>query len=321
MSTAQTVSSQGIHDRALNGVTKPLIRTFLGSIALVRSMTGFARQGIETPEGELTLELRAVNHRYLDLQFKLPEELRAAEPALRTAIGGAVGRGKVECGIFLKRSRGERTQVNLNKSALQGALTLIAEAREAAGELGPVNPIELLRWPNVLEEPPIETTALTDTALGLLDQALDEFNRMRAREGERMKALILERVDNIAQIASDVAGRRTEVVAAAEQRIRSKIEALAVEVDSARLATEVAVLAQKLDVDEELDRLQSHLVEVRDVLASDEPVGRRLDFLMQELNREANTLASKAADAATTSASVDLKVFIEQMREQIQNVE
>ncbi len=284
-------------------------------------MTGFARHTTETADGDLALELRAVNHRYLDIQLRLPEELRAAEPELRSAISAAVGRGKLECNIFLKRARDARQRTVLNREMLDTVLGLIKEVRAVDTNIDRVSPIDVLRWPDVLEEPPVEQSALTSDVQTLLDSALTEFNAMRAREGERMASVIQDRVVAIDKIADSVAERRVEVVTAMRERITEKVQTLAAEVDSARLATEVAILAQKLDVDEEIDRLKSHLVEVTSVLASDEPMGRRLDFLMQELNREANTLASKAADAVTTNASVDLKVLIEQMREQIQNIE
>lgn len=288
---------------------------------MVRSMTGFARHTKETADGDLVLELRAVNHRYLDVQLRLPEELRSAEADLRAAITKKVGRGKLECGVFLKRAKSSRQRSVVNHEALDSLLGLVKEVRAKDTNIDRVNPLDLLRWPDVLEEPAVEQSTLTEDAQALLISALEDFNAMREREGERMADAILERVSAIAAIAEQVGARREEVVAAMRERITEKVSSLATDVDPARLATEIAILAQKLDVDEELDRLQSHMVEVRSVLASDEPVGRRLDFLMQELNREANTLASKAADAVTTNAAVDLKVLIEQMREQIQNIE
>lgn len=284
-------------------------------------MTGFARASAETSQGELNCEIRAVNHRYLDAQLRLPDELRGDEADLRGQIATQVGRGKLECSLYLKRSGGAGQKTIVNPDVLKSLSDLLTKAATELPNTAPISALEALRWPGVLEEPAIETDQLLEAASRLLDETLLAFNAMRAREGNRLATLLVERLNTIASITATVTERRTEVVAAMRQRIEERIRSISSDVDPARLATEVAILAQKLDVDEELDRLASHLVEVREVLTRDEPIGRRLDFLMQELNREVNTLASKAADAGTTNASVDLKVLIEQMREQIQNIE
>ncbi|MEM7277816.1 MAG: YicC/YloC family endoribonuclease [Pseudomonadota bacterium] len=288
---------------------------------MVRSMTGFARATQSTEAGELSCELRAVNHRYLDTQVRLPEELRAAEPEFKTQLAANISRGKLECSIYLKRSGASSGRQQLNQDAIASLKQSLTELAGSMDGLKPVSPLEVLRWPGVLEDIPVESEALRAHADAILAEATEAFNRMREREGERLAQMLRERLEAIAVIAKDVRARRPEVIAAMRTKLQDRISSLAVDADPARLATEVALLSQKLDVDEELDRLDSHLIEINDVLGRDEPIGRRLDFLMQELNREANTLASKAADAATTNGSVDLKVLIEQMREQIQNIE
>ncbi len=288
---------------------------------MLHSMTGFARESLETEIGTLTWELKAVNHRYLDVQFRLPDELRGEEQALRKQAGEVVKRGKVECGLFFRRADAGQAELELNRD-LVGVLTeKVEELRVYSHDYGAVNPVDVLRWPGVMQQREIDVEPLFAEAGTLFEQALARFNATRRSEGERIHAMLSSRCDDIEKIAGDVRKRMPEVMDAVRQRQRERIEKLDVEADPARLEVELALIAQKLDVDEELDRLDSHVVEIRDVLGRSEPVGRRLDFLMQELNREANTLASKSADTETTKAAVELKVLIEQMREQIQNVE
>ena len=288
---------------------------------MLNSMTGFARETAETPFGTLTCELRAVNHRFLDVQFRMPDELRAKETDLRTAIGKVLGRGKVECSLHLRRESAGGTELSLNE-------TLVRQIAERAAEVSVLLPgasapgaIDVLRWPGVVTEPEIDSEPLYAAAAALMDKTLGSLAAMRASEGERIEALISSRLEEVLRIAASVRKRMPAVLDAVRVRQRERIDKLDVEADPARLETELALIAQKLDVDEEIDRLESHVSEVRRTFATKEPVGRRLDFLMQELNREANTLGSKSADTETTNAAVDLKVLIEQMREQIQNVE
>jgi len=284
-------------------------------------MTGFARQSADTAVGTLTWELRAVNHRYLDVQFRLPEELRPQERAFKQQVSGVLNRGKIECALHLRRAidQGEQMQLNADLVALIG--TRVTEISKALPATAAPSAIEILRWPGVIAESEIDAEPLAEEAGKLLDQALQGMVAMRASEGERIAEMLASRCDDIATLSTSVRERMPEVLAGAHAKQRERIDRLDVEADPARLEVELALIAQKLDVDEELDRLDSHLVEIRQVLASGEPVGRRLDFLMQELNREANTLGSKSADSATTKAAVELKVLIEQMREQIQNIE
>ena len=288
---------------------------------MLNSMTGFARETADTPFGTLTCEIRAVNHRYLDIQFRLPEELRAKEITLRNRIGDTLKRGKVECGLHLKRRSASDSELTLNRDLVGQLAARVDEIRTQLPDTASLDPVDILRWPGVVTEPEIDTEPLYDEAMTVLDRALTAMAEMRASEGRRIGDMIESRLGEVLDIAASVRERMPDVLDAVRAKQRERIEKLDVEADPARLETELALIAQKLDVDEEVDRLESHVSEVRKALESDEPTGRRLDFLMQELNREANTLGSKSADTETTKAAVDLKVLIEQMREQIQNVE
>jgi uncharacterized protein (TIGR00255 family) len=284
-------------------------------------MTGFARESVETALGTLTWEIRAVNHRYLDVQFKLPEDLRPKEQAFRQQASSVLGRGKVECGLYFRRAADQQTELQIDTELAELLGRRIAELSEVLPATAAINPIEILRWPGVMKQPEVDAEPLFDEASTLLDTALQAVNGMRQSEGRRIEEMLESRCADIEAIASAVRKRMPEVLAASRAKQKERIEKLDVEADPARLEVELAIIAQKIDVDEELDRLESHLVEIRDAIAGEKAVGRRLDFLMQELNREANTLGSKSADTETTKAAVDLKVLIEQMREQVQNVE
>ena len=288
---------------------------------MLNSMTGFAREVADTPFGTLTCELRTVNHRYLDVQFRMPEELRPQEPDFRARIGEALKRGKVECSLHLRRDSETRGELQIDEALVAQIAARSRELADILPETRPLDPIDVLRWPGVVAEPEIDTAPLLAEANRLLDATLASLSAMRASEGERIGEMLETRLAEILTISAAVRVRMPEVLAAVRSRQHERLEKLDVEADPDRLEVELALIAQKLDVAEELDRLESHVSEVRSALASGEPVGRRLDFMMQELNREANTLGSKSADADTTRAAVDLKVLIEQMREQIQNVE
>ena len=288
---------------------------------MLHSMTGFARQSVDTELGALTWELRAVNHRYLDVQFKLPDELRPQEQAFRQQVGDQLKRGKVDCAFRFRRVLDASTEMQLNDELVR---LLSARLKSIASELhdaDKVNPIDILRWPGVIQQSEFEVEPLYKAASDLLGAALDAMTSMRASEGERITSMLESRCADIENLAQSVRARMPQVLEASRKKQRERIDRLDVDADPERLEVELALLAQKIDVDEELDRLGSHVVEIRGSLAKDEPVGRRLDFLMQELNREANTLGSKSADTETTRAAVELKVLIEQMREQVQNVE
>ena len=287
---------------------------------MLHSMTGFARESAETDIGTLTWEIRAVNHRYLDVQFKLPEDLRPKEQAFRQQASAILGRGKVECSLFFRRAKSQDTEMQIDRELVELLGKRAAEVGELTGKTD-LDPIDVLRWPGVIQQPEIDVEPLFHEATRLLETTLAAIDEMRANEGARIGEMLESRCVEIGAISKSVRKRMPEVLDATRTKQRDRIEKLDVEADPARLEVELALIAQKLDVDEELDRLESHLVEIRDALAEEKPVGRRLDFLMQELNREANTLGSKSADKETTKAAVDLKVLIEQMREQIQNVE
>jgi uncharacterized protein (TIGR00255 family) len=291
---------------------------------MLHSMTGFARHTAELPDGVLTCELRSVNHRWLDIQLRLPDDLRPAESEFRKQIGAALKRGKVDCSLHLRRDPAVRAPLALNQPVLDQLHAAFTALAATFPNLRAPDPVELLRWPGVIEEPdgdPAAAALPVEAALQALDTALEALGAMRASEGERIAAMLELRCRDILSIAESVGVRMPEVLEAARARQKERLEKLDVEADPARVAAELALMAQKQDVDEELDRLTSHVSEIRQVIGSGEPVGRRLDFLMQELNREANTLGSKAGDPETTRAAVELKVLIEQMREQIQNVE
>ena len=288
---------------------------------MLHSMTGFARESVETDLGTLTWEIRAVNHRYLDVQFKLPEDLRPKEQAFRQQASSKLGRGKVECALYFRRAFNEDTEMQIDADLVELIGHRISDVTAKLPNVAAVNPIEILRWPGVVQQAEVDVEPLVAEAGKLLETALAAIGEMRASEGARIADMLETRCAEIAEIAKNVRARMPEVLAATRAKQKERIDALDVEADPARLEVELALVATKLDVDEELDRLESHLIEIRDAIAADKPVGRRLDFLMQELNREANTLGSKSADTETTKAAVELKVLIEQMREQIQNVE
>ena len=288
---------------------------------MLNSMTGFAREAAELPFGTLTCELRAVNHRYLDVQFRLPEELRPKEVELRRQIAAAVKRGKVECSLHLRRAFHASDELKLDQQLVRQISARIAELSDLLPETRALDPIDVLRWPGVVQEPEIDTEPLFTSTSELLAATLSALGEMRSNEGGRIADMLEIRCAEIIDIAASVKKRMPEVMDTVRSKQRERIDNLNIDADPARLETELALIAQKLDIDEELDRLVSHVSEIRAVLGKGEPVGRRLDFLMQELNREANTLGSKSSDTETTKAAVDLKVLIEQMREQIQNVE
>jgi uncharacterized protein (TIGR00255 family) len=284
-------------------------------------MTGFARQAAETDLGTLTWELRAVNHRYLDVQFKLPDDLRPKEQAFRQQVGETLKRGKVECAFRFRHAFDESSEMQLNDELVKLLSTRLKTIAAEIDHADDINPVDILRWPGVIQQSEVDMEPLFAAATNLLDEAIKEMSSMRASEGERIAAMLESRCADIDLLAKSVRTRMPAVLEASRVKQRERIARLGIDADPERLEVELALIAQKLDVDEELDRLDSHVIEIRETLAKDEPVGRRLDFLMQELNREANTLGSKSADTETTKAAVELKVLIEQMREQVQNVE
>jgi uncharacterized protein (TIGR00255 family) len=284
-------------------------------------MTGFARESAESAAGTMTWEVRTVNHRYLDIQFRLPDELRPAEADFKQQVAAILRRGKVECALHVRHSADSQSELKLDLDMIELLGTRISEIQNALPSTTTPSAIDVLRWPGVIAEPEVDAEPLGKEAAVLLDKALQSLAGMRQSEGERIGEMIASRCAEVASLAASVRERMPDVLEAAHAKQRERIERLDVEADPARLEVELALIAQKLDVDEELDRLDSHVAEIRAALDSDDAIGRRLDFLMQELNREANTLGSKSNDAQTSKAAVELKVLIEQMREQIQNLE
>jgi uncharacterized protein (TIGR00255 family) len=284
-------------------------------------MTGFAQSESVTQQGVLLWELRSVNNRYLEVQLRLPELFRPIENDVRQLAAARLGRGRVEASLSLRNPQGQPTASQLN---LVLARQIIAHAQTIADELknpAALNPVDLLRWPGVLEQEEQDLSALLPLALAGFEAALADLDAARGREGARIEEMFERRLAEIETSVATVIGRLPAVLARIRERMAERIAALGIQADSDRLEQEIALLAQKLDVSEELDRLTAHIAEFRSNLRSGAPVGRRLDFLVQELNREANTLGSKSADAETTRLAVDIKVLIEQVREQVQNVE
>lgn len=288
---------------------------------MIRSMTGFARRERQGPWGTLVCELRTVNHRYLEASLRLPEELKALDNEVRQAVAASLRRGKVDANLYLKSAVGTQRSLELDSQLLE---QLVARVEQVRGQLkypASVSPIELLRWPGIVREAEVDIRPVLTAALELLREALTELNDTRLREGQRIRELLLTRCSTMRTQVQTVRERLPEVSKRMRDRIVERIAQLGTTPDPERLEQELVLYAHKMDVDEELDRLGAHLEEVTASLNSPEPAGRRLDFLMQELNREANTLSSKSQDSETTRAAVDMKVMIEQMREQVQNVE
>ncbi len=284
-------------------------------------MTAFARVTGEKAGAELTWELRSVNHRYLEIFVRLPEELRALEPRVRERVNVRLGRGKLECVLRWRLAPQLADELELDPDRLKAVLDACREIETRSSEATSPGVMELLRWPGVVRDPEPETAPLQEFALASLEQALDELVATREREGEQTRELLSTRLDGIGQQVKKARKRLPEVQVKVRNKVQARLAELETQIDNDRVEQELVFLLQKMDVDEELDRLDGHVTETRRVLESDEPVGRRLDFLMQEFNREANTLGSKSADRETTAISVELKVLIEQMREQVQNVE
>jgi len=289
---------------------------------MTHSMTGFASVEVQTRFGRLSWEIRSVNHRFLEIGLRLPEEFRALEPAIRELLGEKLGRGKVDLTLRYNRSQdGGDSELVLDTGLVQRLLSLHGELQTLAGTSQEINLNDLLRWPGLVSEKPPDSEPLQQAAMELLADGIAELRASRHREGEKLLAMIMERLDGVEAVVSQVRGWMPEIREALRQRLLNRIADLPQPLDPGRLEQEVAFLVQKMDVDEELDRLDAHVLETRRVLATSDPVGRRLDFLMQEFNRESNTLSSKSVDNRSTQAAVELKVLVEQMREQVQNIE
>ncbi|WP_417227112.1 YicC/YloC family endoribonuclease [Amphritea sp.] len=287
---------------------------------MTRSMTAFARQEAQHEWGSLIWEVRSVNHRYLEPHLRLPESLREIEGPLREALRKKLSRGKVECTLrFVAEAQSQTLTVN---EAFARELLDAAQQMENLLQVSkPIDTMDLLRWPGVLQDTSLDMDAVKKAALSLFHTALDELIESRDREGVELAALIDQRLDTITEIVVDVRSKLPGILQAQRDNLKARLEEFKADLDQSRVEQEMVILAQKADVDEEMDRLNTHVQEVKRVLKSKGPIGRRLDFLMQELNREANTLSSKSIVTDTTQSAVELKVLIEQMREQIQNIE
>ena len=285
---------------------------------MVASMTAFARCEDSGDWGHAVWEIRTVNHRYLDISIRLPEELRVLEGSVRERISASIKRGKVECNLrYDTDSVADDISVNarLTEKIIQASRVLPVDNPL------PINPIDILRWPGVIDKNTPDLERVGNHLINLLDQALQGIVDNRRREGEKTGRMIEDRCDLSLQQVKQVRGKVPEIIASLSERHKARVQELDLELDNGRVEQEIALLSQKLDVAEELDRLETHIHEVKRVLTETEPMGRRLDFLMQEMNREANTLGSKSAHVDTSNASIELKVLIEQMREQVQNIE
>ena len=288
---------------------------------MIYSMTGYAALSEELALGTLSVEIRSVNHRYLDLTFRLPDEYRSFEPGLREIVAARLTRGKVECRIGLQRSPESQGSLQLNTALLDQLVELDRRVRERLPAGATLSVSEVLRWPGVLETDALPLEELREQTHALLGRTVDEFTQSRAREGEKLKALLLDRVTRMEELVQRVKPKIPLLVTAYQERLGSRLRDVLAEVDEDRIRQELVLFSSKVDVEEELSRLVAHLSELRRILTQGGAVGKRLDFLMQELNRESNTLGAKSVDIDVSQTSVELKVLIEQMREQVQNIE
>ena len=288
---------------------------------MIVSMTGFAAVAAELPGLSLAVELRSVNHRYLDVAVKLPDELRALEPGLRERIAAELKRGKVECRVALARAAAGAADVAIDRARVARLAAAAAEIRQLVPDAASLSAAEILRWPGVLTEPSVAPEALADAIHRLVDEALADLAAARAREGAKLQAVLLARCADIEAQVARVAPRIPALHAAYVEKLGTRLKEAGLDPSEERLKQELALFATKIDIAEEVARLATHVTEVRRVLAQGGSAGKRLDFLAQELHREANTLGSKSVDAELSQASLELKVAIEQMREQVQNIE
>ncbi|NQZ53357.1 MAG: YicC family protein [Piscirickettsiaceae bacterium] len=284
-------------------------------------MTAFARREEQTDQGSLTWEIRSVNHRYLEVSLRLEEKFRPLEMQIRKRFNDKLGRGKVDAVLRYKAPEQQQTTLDFDQDLAQSIIKNCDQLAQLSDNSAPIDMLKVLQWPGVIVADTFDQTTLNKSVIDALNHAIDELIVTRETEGSALQKMIEQRCNEINKIAMATRKIMPEILEQQRSRLADKVAELQVNLDSERLEQEMVILAQKSDVAEELDRLESHIVEVQNVLKRDEPIGRRLDFLMQELNREANTLGSKSISTDTTRNSVELKVLIEQMREQIQNIE
>ena len=288
---------------------------------MIRSMTAFARQDTQEDWGTLTCEIRTVNHRYLEPSFRLPEALRELENSFREQLRKQLRRGKVDVAIRLQANESATQGFEIDEDVANAVNEAANHINRMLDNPAHISALDILRWPGVLASSEQDFGPARKAAGELFERTVSELVAVREREGERLRPLFEDRLAIMGERVTEVRERMPELIRAQEEHLKNRFEQAKVELDPDRVAQEMVMLAQKSDVAEELDRLEAHITEVSDTLQSDDAIGRRLDFLMQELNREANTLSSKSIDARVTRAAVDLKVLIEQMREQVQNLE
>lgn len=287
----------------------------------IYSMTAYAREESKTVSGTATWEIRSVNQRYLETYIRVPEQFRSLEPVLRERLRKRLQRGKVECNLRFDKNEAASTEISINETLAENLIQKARFISNQAGGAMHINPFDVLRWPGVLNVEEHDLDELNQQLLAAFDNTLDDFIATRGREGDALSALIEERLVSIGEQVTLVRGRMPDVLQWQKERLLGKLEDAGVELDPGRLEQEMLLMAQKVDVAEELDRLDTHIKEANNILAKGGTIGRRLDFMMQEFNRESNTLASKSISTDITAAAVELKVLIEQMREQIQNIE
>jgi uncharacterized protein (TIGR00255 family) len=288
---------------------------------MISSMTGYATHTLATPYGTLNLELRAVNNRYLDVQLRLPDDFRPLEPGMREAIARKLNRGKVECRLNFTPLDNFDEPWQLNQTLLHKLLEVDRTVRSSFPEAQSLSVTSILNWPGILGSNSLPVDVLREYAMTLLLTTLEDFQASRAREGEKLKSILLERLNQIRQQLELAAPRIPALITAFEEKLKTRIQEAIDNLDEDRIRQEIIFFASKIDIDEELSRLKTHLDEVEHILNKGGAVGKRLDFLMQELNREANTIGSKSVDIEISRTSMTLKVLIEQMREQVQNIE
>ncbi|MFS1563952.1 MAG: YicC/YloC family endoribonuclease [Candidatus Arsenophonus phytopathogenicus] len=287
---------------------------------MIHSMTAFARRDIKSEWGNAAWELRSVNQRYLETYIRLPEQFRSLEPVIRERLRARLTRGKVECSLHFELSSQQQSELVLNEALVSQLIRTANWVKKSSGE-GEINPLEILRWPGVMSAQEQNLDVICTHLLKELELALDDFILNRESEGKMLKIMIEQRLDAVCQEIQAVRRQMPEILKWQRERLQTKLEEAEIQIDNNRLEQELIILAQRIDVAEELDRLDAHVKETCNILKKQEAVGRRLDFMMQEFNREANTLASKSINSQVTNSAVELKVLIEQMREQIQNIE
>ncbi|OCG22102.1 YicC family protein [Gilliamella sp. wkB108] len=288
---------------------------------MISSMTAYARKELNQPWGSASWELRSVNQRYLETYIRLPEQFRSLEPIIRERLRNRLTRGKIECNLrFDLDPTNQNQQLSLNIELAQQILNA-ADWIRTEYQAGEINPVDVLRWPGVMSAKEQDLDTISQEILALLDTTIDEFIAVREREGKALSELIIQRLEGISLQVDKIRAWMPEILEWQKERLKSKLEEANIELDNSRLEQEIVMVAQRIDVAEELDRLMTHVKETYSILKKNEAVGRRLDFMMQEFNRESNTIASKSINADVTASAIELKVLIEQIREQVQNIE